>query len=105
MSASSLGGQRFKPQPSRTKDLKKMEHSASSLNIEYLKGASMYNPHRRASMGRRKFLLSKCPGECSEKSGAIQNGSRFAVGGSVGSIPIWRGAGALLTGWERGYER
>ena len=32
------------------------------------------------------------------------NGSRFAVGGSVGSNPIWRGAGALLTGWERGCE-
>ena len=27
----------------------------------------------------------------------LQNGSRFAVGGSVGSIPVWRGAGALLT--------
>ena len=35
----------------------------------------------------------------------LTNGSRFAVGGSVGSIPVWRGAGALLTGWERGCER
>ena len=34
----------------------------------------------------------------------LTNGSRFAVGGSVGSIPVWRGAGALLTGWERGCE-
>ena len=34
----------------------------------------------------------------------LTNGSRFAVGGSVGSNPIWRGAGALLTGWERGCE-
>ena len=27
----------------------------------------------------------------------LTNGSRLAVGGSVGSKPVWRGAGALLT--------
>ena len=61
----------------------------------------------RGVIGGRSESRPRVPGVSFKVSSwvvKLTNGSRFAVGGEVGSIPIWRGAGALLTGWERGCE-
>ena len=41
------------------------------MAVRILKDKSMDNPHRLASMGRKKFLLRKQSTECGEKVGAI----------------------------------